>query len=65
MLHLYLLIACIISIEIFDKLKFFIHLRAIELTTRKVLSLIPNKNVSDHWKEYAIPTYAFMIMKNP
>ena len=63
MLHLYLLVACIVSIEIFEKLNFFQHLKALEITSRKVFSLIPNKKVSDNWKEQAIPKYALIIMK--
>lgn len=30
---------------------------------KKVLKILPSKNISDHWKEIMVPTYAFMLIK--
>ena len=31
--------------------------------TKKVVYVIPNENISDHWKEIVVPAYSLKIMK--
>jgi len=63
MMHFLLLLVCILSVEVFIRLNFLLHLDSILKVTKKVTYIIPNNNVSDHWKEKVIPAYALKIMK--
>ena len=63
MVHFFLMLACIVSVEIFIQFKFLALLNSMLEVTRKVIYLIPQEKVSDHWKEKVVPAYAFMIMK--
>ncbi len=63
MQHLILLLVCILSFEIFIRLNFLSILGSILKVTRKVTHIIPQENISDHWKERVIPAYALRIMK--
>ena len=63
MFHALLFLGCVISIEIFLNLNFLNHLNKIISITRKVLLVMSNKEISDHWKEKVIPTYALQLMK--
>ena len=63
MIHLILLLLCILSVEVFIRLKFFSYLDSILKVTKKVTYVIPKNNISDHWKEKVIPAYALRIMK--
>ena len=63
MIHLLLLLVCIVSVEVFIRLNFLTHLDSILKVTKKVTYVIPKNNISDHWKEKAIPKYALRIMK--
>lgn len=63
MIHLLLSLVCILSVEVFIKLNFLSHLDSILKVTKKVTYVIPKSNISDHWKEKAIPAYALRIMK--
>ena len=63
MLHALLFLGCAISIEIFLNLNFLNHLKKIISLTKKVLLVMSNKEISDHWKERVIPTYALQLMK--
>tara|TARA_B100001093_G_scaffold495683_1_gene540438 strand:- start:2163 stop:2519 length:357 start_codon:yes stop_codon:yes gene_type:complete len=63
MIHLILLLVCIISVEVFIKLNFLSILDSILKIAKKVTYLIPQNNISDHWKEKVIPIYASRIMK--
>ena len=63
MIHLFLLLVCILSVEVFIRLNFLSHLDSILKVTKKVTYVIPNNNISDHWKEKVIPAYALSIMK--
>ena len=63
MIHLLLLLVCILSIEVFIRLNFLSYLDSILKVIRKVTYVIPNNNISDHWKEKVIPAYALRIMK--
>ncbi len=63
MLHALLFLGCAISIEIFLNLNFLNYINKIISITRKVLLVMSNKEISDHWKERVIPTYALQLMK--
>ena len=63
MIHFLLFLVCIISVEVFIRLNFLSHLDSILTVTKKVTYVIPQNNISDHWKEKVIPVYAFRIMK--
>ena len=63
MIHLLLSLVCILSVEVFIRLKFLSHLDSILKVTQKVTYIIPKNNISDHWKEKVIPAYALRIMK--
>lgn len=63
MIHLLLLIACILSIEIFLRSNFLFYLESILKITKKITRILTNKKISDHWKEFVIPSYALNIMK--
>jgi preprotein translocase subunit SecE len=63
MIHLLLLLVCVLSVEVFIRLNFLSLLDSILKVTRKVIYVIPQDNISDHWKEKVIPAYALRIMK--
>ncbi len=63
MIHLLLSLVCIASVEVLIKLDFLSHLDSILKVTKKVIYVIRQNNISDHWKEKIIPAYALMIMK--
>ncbi len=63
MIHLLLSLVCILSVELFIRLNFLSHLDSILKVTKRVTYVIPNNNISDHWKEKVIPAYALRIMK--
>ena len=62
--YVYLIVACVLSIELFLRLKFMSYVNSIFKNTNKVLRLIISSNISDHWKEKMVPVYAFIILKN-
>lgn len=61
--HIALLIICILSVEIFLFFNFFKIIDSLIKVFKKVIYLITNKNISDHWKEKVVPIYAFKLMK--
>jgi hypothetical protein len=61
--HLILLLICILSIEFFIQYNFLAILNAIIKVIKKITFVLPNKKISDQWKEKIIPRYALMIMK--
>jgi len=63
MIHLLLSLVCILSVEVFIRLNFLSHLDSILKVTKKVTYVIPNNNISDHWKEKVIPAHALKIMQ--
>ena len=63
MIHLLLLLVCILSVEVFIRLNFISRIDLILKVTKRVTYVIPNNNISDHWKEKVIPAYALKIMK--
>ena len=62
--YLYLFIACVLSIELFLRLKFMSYVNSIARNSNKVFYVIISSNISDHWKEKMIPIYAFILLKN-
>ena len=62
--YLYLVIACVLSIELFLRLKFMSYVNSIVRNSNKVFHVIMASNISDHWKEKMVPTYAFILLKN-
>ena len=63
MIHLVLLLFCILSIEIFIRLKFLSLLDSLLKVTKKAYYIILQNNISDHWKEKIVPAYAVKVMK--
>lgn len=63
MIHFVLLLVCIISVEVFIQLNFLSLLDLILKVTKKVTYVIFQNNISDHWKEKVIPSYALKIMR--
>ena len=63
MIHFLLLLVCILPVEVVIRLNFLSYLNLILKVTKIVTYVIPNNNISDHWKEKVIPAYALRIMK--
>ena len=61
--HLILLFICFLSIEIFIRSKYLSLIISTFKVSKKSISVILNKNISDHWKEYIIPKYSLKMMK--
>ena len=64
MIHFGLLVVCVLAIEIFILFRFFKSLYSNVEIAIKVLKILPNKKISDHWKEKVILNYAISLMKN-
>ena len=62
--YVYLIVACVLSIELFLRLKFMSYVNSIGRNLNKVFHVIMASNISDHWKEKMVPTYAFILLKN-
>ena len=62
--YVYLVVACVLSIELFLRLKFMFYVNSIGKNTNKVFRIIISSNISDHWKEKMVPVYAFILLKN-
>ena len=63
MTHFLTLIVCISSVEIFIRSNFTLILASLLKVIRKVINVLAHKNISDHWKERAIPAYALKMMQ--
>ena len=63
MVHFVLLLVCVLSAEVFIRFNFLLILDLILKVIRKVIYVIPQDNISDHWKEKVIPAYALRMMK--
>lgn len=61
--HLVLLSICILSIEAFIRFNFLSILDSLLKITKKVIHILPKKNISDHWKEKVIPVYSLTIIR--
>ena len=62
--YVYLVVACVLSIELFLRLKFMSYVNSIGRNSNKVFRVIISSNISDHWKEKMVPVYAFILLKN-
>jgi hypothetical protein len=62
--YLYLFVACVLSIELFLRLKFIFFFNSIVKNANKVFRVINSSNISDHWKEKMVPVYAFILLRN-
>ena len=62
--YVYLVVACVLSIELFLRLKFMSYVNSIARNSHKVFRVIISSNISDHWKEKMVPVYAFILLKN-
>ena len=63
MIYFVLLLVCVLSVEVFIRFNFLLILDSILKVTRKVIYVIPQDNISDHWKEKVIPAYASRMVK--
>ena len=63
MIHFILLLVSVLSVEVFIRFNFLLILDSILKVIRKVIYVIPQDNISDHWKEKVIPAYALRMMK--
>ena len=61
--HFILLPGSIISIELLLRLNFISHLNVMLSITKRIAYIVPNRKISDHWKEKIIPIYAFKIIR--
>ena len=61
--HLILLFICFLSVEIFIRLNYINLIKSTIIVSKKAISTIVNKNISDHWKENIIPKYSLQMMK--
>jgi fumarate reductase subunit C len=62
--YVYLVVACVLSIELLLRLKFMSYVNSIGRNSNKAFHVIMASNISDHWKEKMVPTYAFILLKN-
>ena len=62
--YIYLVVACVLSVELLLRLKFMSYVNSIGRNLNKVFHVIMASNISDHWKEKMVPTYAFILLKN-
>ena len=62
--YVFLVVACVLSIELLLRLKFMSYVNSIARNSNKVFRVIISSNISDHWKEKMVPVYAFILLKN-
>jgi len=63
LIHILTLLICVLSVEIFFRSNFILILFSLLKVTKKVISILPQESISDHWKEKVIPAYALKMMK--
>ena len=61
--HLILFIICFLTVEIFIRSNYLPLINSTINVSKKAISTILNKNISDHWKENIIPKYSLQMMK--
>ena len=61
--HLILFVICFLSVEIFIRSNYVPLINSTINVSKKAISTILNKNISDHWKENIIPKYSLQMMK--
>ena len=62
MKHLILFIICFLSVEIFIRSKYIFLMNSTIKLGKTAISIILNKNISDHRKENIIPKYSLKMM---
>ena len=60
--HLILFVICFFSVEIFIRSNYLLLINSTINVSKKAISTILNKNISDHWKENIIPKYSLKMM---
>ena len=60
--HLILFVICFLSVEIFIRSNYVPLMNSTINVSKKAISTILNKNISDHWKENIIPKYSLQMM---
>ena len=63
MKHLFLLVICLVSVEIFTRSNYIYLLNSLIEVSRKAIYVIFSKKISDTWKENTIPYYSIKMMK--
>lgn len=61
--HIFLLVICVLSVEIFIKSHYIDLISSLIKLSKKSTKIILCKNISDHWKETIIPKYSMKMMK--
>ena len=61
--HVNLFVICVFSVEIFIRSNYLSLINSTIKVSKKAISIILNKNISDHWKEHIIPKYSLQMMK--
>ena len=61
--HLILFVICFFSVEIFIRSNYLLLINSTINVSKKAISTILNKNISDHWKENIIPKYSLQMIK--
>ena len=61
--HIVLFSVCLLSVEIFLRSNYITLINSIINVSKKAISIILNKNISDHWKEFILPKYSLQMMK--
>ena len=59
-----LLAVCLFTVEVFIRNSFISDLKSVLAIFKKILLYIPNKRISDHWKEKAVKGYSVVLIKN-
>ena len=61
--HLILFVICFLSVEIFIRSNYVTLINSTIKVSKKSISIILNKKISDHWKENIIPKYSLQMLK--
>ena len=61
--HLILFVICLLSVEILIRSNYISLINSLFEVSKKAISIIYSKNISDHWKENIIPIYSIQMMK--
>ena len=62
--ELMLLAVCLFTVEVFIRNSFISDLKSVLAIFKKILLYIPNKRISDHWKEKAVKGYSVVLIRN-
>lgn len=59
-----LIAVCIFTVEVFIRYSFIPNLKLTIVILKNFFRYIPNKRISDHWKERAVKGYSIIILGN-